>query len=184
MKDLVFLQIDHRLNERAGINLPVDTLHVRTGVLLHGSTAYATTNIIRIPITYTTSDITTNLAQHEIAHAARHSMDGSMAHFLYDVTRFGYTRRHSCNTKSNYGYAFSEGWAEFWAGACKRFSGYGSSKTDYRYERNVAQSLRRLRSACSSSDHRFISILKNNRGKIHSFWSFNNPYKKAYGCKI
>jgi len=169
---------------RAGINLPVGTLHVRTGVFLHGGTAYTTTNIIQIPKKYTPSQITTNLAQHEIAHAARHSMDGSMFHFLYDVARFLYTRHHSCDTKANHGYAFNEGWAEFWAGECTRFSGYGSSKTDYIYEGNVAQGLRRLKSVCSSSDARFISILRNNRWTIHSFSSFNNLHEDAYRCKI
>lgn len=55
-------------------------------------------------------------------------MDGDFAHFMYDVVRFWYMRNHNCGTKSNYGYAFNEGWAEFWANECHRT--YESNRTD------------------------------------------------------
>ena len=167
---------------RAGINLPVSTLHIRTGAIIHGGTAYALVSTIKIPNSYRLSQITDQLAKHEIAHIARHSMDGSLVHFLYDVVRFRYARRHTCGKKSNNGYAFNEGWAEYWARQCYR--SYGSSISDYRYEGNVAKALRRLKSVCLSSDSKFIAVLKYNRGKIHSFSSFNQKHKSRYGCSI
>ena len=167
---------------RAGINLPVSTLHIRTGAIIHGGTAYALVSTIKIPKSYRLSQITDQLAKHEIAHIARHSMDGKLGHFLYDAVRFWYARRHTCGTKSNNGYAFNEGWAEYWANQCH--GTYGSSMSDYRYEGNVAKALRRLKSVCSSSDSKFIAVLKYNRGSIHSFSSFNHKHKSRYGCSI
>jgi len=169
--------------QRAFVNIPGGTLHIRTGVLLHGGSAYAMTNIIRIPNSYSSSRITTRLARHELAHIVRHRCDGSSAHFGWDAIRFWYMRSHSCYTKSNNGYAFNEGWAEYWAGSC--FTGtYGSSLTDYRYEGNVAKALKRLKTICSSSDKRFTYILRKYPGKIHSFASFNNYHRMNYGCRI
>ena len=68
----------------------------------------------------------------------------------YDAARFWYMRNYHCGTKTNDGCAFNEGWAEFWAGECH--GTYGSKLTDYQCEGNVAKALRRLKSACKSSD--------------------------------
>ena len=58
-----------------------------------------------------------SVAQHEFAHSFRHQLDGDKAHFLYDSARFWYLRSHSgtsCDS-TNHGFAFNEGWAEYWA---------------------------------------------------------------------
>ena len=167
---------------RAGINLPVKVLHIQTGTALHGGAAYALINTIKIPNSYSLGRITDRMAKHELAHIARHSMDGNFAHFAYDASRFWYLRNHHCGTKSNDGYAFNEGWAEFWANDCHGI--YGSKLTDYQYEGNVAKALRRLKSACKSSDPRFIALLKSNKEKIHSFSSFNQKHQSRYMCSI
>ena len=167
---------------RAGINLPTKTLHIQTGAVLHGGAAYALINTIKIPNSYSLWQITDQLAKHEVAHIARHSMDGNFAHFSYDAARFWYLRNHHCGTKSNDGYAFNEGWAEFWANECH--GTYVSKLTDYHYEGNVAEALRRLKSACKSSDSQFIALLKSNKKKIHSFSSFNEKHQSKYGCSI
>ena len=104
--------------------------------------------------------------------------DGSFAHFLWDVIRFGYARKHSCHTKTNLGFAFNEGFAQFWSNDCKR-QYYGSSPTDYRYEGNVANALRRLQTSCRLTDRQMINVLKRNRKKIHSF----NDFKRRSGCR-
>lgn len=65
--------------------LPYTTLSVQTKTLIHGGTPYSTTNTVRIPRNY---PITYEMAQHEFAHTIRHSFDGSLAHFLYDVARY------------------------------------------------------------------------------------------------
>ena len=56
--------------------------------------------------------------------------DGSLTHFLADVKKYNYLQKHSCNKKTNYGFAFNEGWAHYCSGACKE----KKWKTDYRYE--------------------------------------------------
>ena len=56
--------------------------------------------------------------------------DGSLTHFLADVKKYNYLQKHSCNKKTNYGFAFNEGWAHYWSGACKE----KKWKTDYRYK--------------------------------------------------
>ena len=168
---------------KSGINLPINTLHIQTGAVLHGGAAYALINTIKIPNNYSLWQITDQLAKHEVAHIARHSMDGSFAHFSYDAARFWYLRNHHCGTKSNDGYAFNEGWAEFWANECH--GTYVSKLTDYHYEGNVAEALRRLKSACKSSDSQFIALLKSNKEKIHSFSSFNQKHQsRYYRCSI
>ena len=49
---------------------------------------------------------------------AGYSYDGSYGHFLVDAARYIYTRNHDCGKQTNNGFAFNEGWAEFWAGEC------------------------------------------------------------------
>lgn len=38
---------------RAGINLPIKTLHIQTGAVLHGGAAYALINTVKIPKRFT-----------------------------------------------------------------------------------------------------------------------------------
>jgi hypothetical protein len=66
--------------------LPYSTLYIRTNAIIHGGTAYATTDTIRIP--GKKSSITYRTAKHEFAHTIRHSFDSNFAHFLGDVVRY------------------------------------------------------------------------------------------------
>jgi hypothetical protein len=54
---------------------------------------------------------------HEFSHTVRQWFDakGDGAHWLGDVVSFSYTQFHSCDKVTNDGFAFNEGWAEFWA---------------------------------------------------------------------
>ena len=104
------------LYDRSGRKSPYDTLHVRSSVLIHGGTPYATTDVIRIP--RKTKSISYETAKHELAHRVRHSYDGNILHFGKDVIKYKYTQHHHCGKKTNQGFAFNEGWAEFWAGTC------------------------------------------------------------------
>ena len=104
--------------------------------------------------------------------------DGSLAHFLRDVVRFGYLRSHTCSTTSNLGYAFNEGFAEFWADECRYPSSFGSSPTDYTIEGNVANALRNLKRSCGLSDRQMVDVLRRNAQRIHSFQDF----QRLSGC--
>ena len=101
---------------RTGLIPPYRSLRIRTGVLLHGGTPYATNDVVRIP--RRTNGISFETAKHELAHTIRQSYDGSLGHFLFDVVRYKYMQQHYCSKRTNKGFAFNEGWAEFWAGSC------------------------------------------------------------------
>jgi len=56
---------------------------------------------------------------HEFGHALRHTVDGNQSHYLADAARWTYARGHTiCGSDPGYveveGFAFNEGWAEFW----------------------------------------------------------------------
>ncbi|CAH1794255.1 unnamed protein product [Owenia fusiformis] len=149
---------------RAGRPLPRSSVYVVTNALIHGGTPWAMTQRIRIPSGYS---LTGNTAKHELAHIARHTLDGSAAHFLVDVARYGYARNHNLYMSTNEGFAFNEGWAEYWAGDCSYTSGDG---TDMKIEGNVAAALCKL--AKCKGHPAMWKTLEANRGRIHSYNDF------------
>ena len=96
---------------------PYSTLKVKSKAIIHGGTPFATTNVIRIPKSW--DPISMSTARHEFAHTIRHSYDGRFSHFLRDVIRYRYAQHHNCNKKTNSGFAFNEGWAQYYAGDCR-----------------------------------------------------------------
>ena len=85
---------------------------------------------------------------HEFGHDIRHSLDGDLDEFLKDVVRYDYPQtHHQCNRPSGIddtsklGFAFNEGWAEFWARTPLTCD---DPPHDYRYEGNVAAALTAL----------------------------------------
>ena len=46
----------------------------------------------------------------------RHGLDGDFGHFLGDAATYNYAQSHNACDHTNLGFAFNEGWAEFWAG--------------------------------------------------------------------
>lgn len=125
------------------------------------------------PSNYPTVQGGHSVAQHEFAHTFRHAFDGDFFHFAYDAARFWYMQNHSDTTCSdtNSGFAFNEGWAEFWAGDVHAPC---SNATDYGNERNVAAALQALQNRCSLSRGRMVAILAAHPGAIHSFPEYNN----------
>ncbi len=118
---------------------------------------------------------------HEFAHSVRHSFDGNFFHFLIDAVRFGYPRTHSPCDKTNLGFAFNEGWAEFWAtdwGATPPAAPFcqGASTTDMEREGNVAAALFGLSQCRGVGRAGMAGVLQRNpagvTGRIHSFAEF------------
>lgn len=159
---------------RVRYRVPFD-LKISTEVLLHGGTAYALYDHIKLP---GGTNVGLSTAKHELAHTVRHRYDGNLGHFLYDAGRFFYTRNHYCSKKTNNGFAFNEGWAQFWAGSCTLGSATGPKDV----EGNVASALRALQTRCGSSDNRMWEVLRRNPGGIHYFTSFAHRHKLLYGC--
>lgn len=163
---------------RTDKHLPYDRLKVVTRAPIHGGTPYSTTDKIRIPSGYNFNLVT---AKHELAHTVRHSLDGSFAHFLHDVAKYVYTQKHTCGKYTNEGFAFNEGWAEFWAGSC--YGTYGNSPANYSYEGNVAKGLRALKGRCGTPDGGMVTVLEKNKGSIHSYDEFASAHHSLYGCQ-
>lgn len=124
---------------------------------------------------------------HEFGHSVRHSLDGDFGHFLIDVARFGYARNHDYCSKTNEGYAFNEGWAEFWAnnwGATPPNAPNCSplSTTDMTVEGNVAAALYNLSLCPSVGRAGMVKVLQQNKGKIHSFTEFRDALTHIFHC--
>lgn len=118
---------------------------------------------------------------HEFAHTVRHGLDGDFLHFGLDLARFNYLTQHSACKKTNRGFAFNEGWAEYWAGDYSPAPNCpGIPATDYAVEGNVAAGLAGLDRFCRGVDRpQMVAVLARNPGRIHSFEEFRN----ALGCR-
>lgn len=172
--------IDYRT--RTGIVPPV-AIEVDLDSVINGGSPYSTTDTIHVPTGYTNYNggnyLELSTCKHEFAHIIRHYYDGSYAHFLSDVTSYWYLRSHDCNDKTNYGFAFNEGWAEYWSNTCTSLTG-----TDYEIEGNVATALRKLQNKCLSTDYKMVNVLKTYPNSIHSFAEYNNKHYNLYACKL
>jgi hypothetical protein len=124
------------------------------------------------------------VTRHEFGHVIRHGFDGDLGHFLGDVVTFGYARNHEPCLHSNGGYAFNEGWAEFWAG-----DNYGAPDCgrpgDMETEGNVAAALTELMENCAGGKRKpLVETLQRNPGTIHSFSEFRDrlgcPFPKLF----
>jgi hypothetical protein len=125
---------------------------------------------------------------HEFGHAIRQSLDGSFGHFLYDAVRFWYARTHSPTdcAGSNRGFAFNEGWAEFWA------TDWGASpptapclqSNNSEQEGDVAAMLYSLSQCQDAGRAGMVKVLRANPGSIHSMPEFAAAFQAEFpACK-
>jgi hypothetical protein len=112
---------------------------------------------------------------HEFAHSVRHSFDGNTLHFLGDVARFGYARNHSACLVTNEGFAFNEGWAEYWANT-PNTCGDGSN---FQQEGNVATALTGLQN-CKDRPS-MVRVLRESPGAIHGYSEFRTRFFQIFG---
>jgi len=112
---------------------------------------------------------------HEFAHSVRHSFDGGTLHFLFDAARFGYVKNHELCLLSNEGFAFNEGWAEFWAHT-PQTCGDG---TNFSIEGNVAAALTGLEKCANRQT--MVRVLRENPEAIHSYAQFREKFFKIVG---
>lgn len=159
---------------RVGYRVPFE-LTVRTEYIVHGGTPYAYYKTIHLP---KSSNVALSTAKHELAHTVRHHFDGSFTHFIGDVAKFKYTQRHTCSSTTNNGFAFNEGWAEYWAGSCQ----FGNATGLFSVEQNVATALTSLQTRCGTSHTNMWNVLKSNPGAIHSFPEFQSHHNTLYSC--
>jgi hypothetical protein len=144
-------------------------------------TPFTTTDTTRWPSGYQTGssgdqDGGFSVNFHEFAHSVRHSFDGNFTHFLFDVGRFNYAQNHNLCSHTNNGFAFNEGWAEYWAGTLSTCT---SNTADYTYEGNVATALNRLQQC--SGRQTMVRVLRENPGSIHSMSEFQTKWNAIVG---
>jgi len=116
------------------------------------------------------------VARHEFGHAFRHAFDGDLGHFLGDVVTHNYLRHHSACDRTGLGFAFNEGWAEYWA---RDFAPApdcpGIAADDFEVEGNVGAALQALEERCARGNRRLmVDVLRANPGVIHSFQDFRD----------
>lgn len=143
---------------------------------------------------------------HEFGHRIRHGADGDANHFNGDLLLFRYARHHSAHDHTNLGFAFNEGWAQYF----KTLSSTGALHTARTWEMdnnagdemegNVTHKLWKLSMLCGGFNNGFKNMwtaLKAGTGKsidggpalaqsgIHSYVQFRKMLIKTFpnsGC--
>src|SRR5829696_2552973 len=121
-----------------------------------------------------------SITRHEFGHVIRHGFDGDFAHFLGDVLAHNYLQNHEPCNHTGPGFAFNEGWAEFWAEDFSPAPDCGRPG-DMETEGNVAAALQELMVNCAGGQRKpMVETLQRNPGTIHSFAEFRD----RLGCPI
>jgi hypothetical protein len=123
-------------------------------------------------------------SKHEFAHSIRHTLDGDDAEFYQDVMRFAYARlNHDGCYEMNHGFAFNEGWAEYWADSW--WPAPYCNKEIYNHENTeregvVAMALSQLSNCAGVGQAGMVSILRINPGTIHSLQEFYSAFQRTF----
>lgn len=121
-----------------------------------------------------------SITWHEYGHVLRAGFDGDLGHFLGDVVTHNYLQTHETCNHTGPGFAFNEGWAEYWAQDFAPAPDCGRPG-DMETEGNVAAALTDLANNCAEGQRKLmVEVLRNNPGTIHSFAEF----KTAMGCPL
>lgn len=122
---------------------------------------------------------------HEFAHTFRHAYDGDGLHFAEDALGFLYPQMHRDCKATNLGFAFNEGWAEYWAGEFPRENGNlqacEKDQSLLHYEGNVALSLLGLEQCSEYTRQDLVDTLAKSPGQIHSFDEFKARLEALHG---
>lgn len=160
---------------------PPDTTYSISADFPCCGTPFTTTDTTRWPSGYQTGlgsgdqDGGFSVNFHEFAHSVRHSFDGSFLHFLGDVAAFQYPQNHTACKLTNPGFAFNEGWAEYWAHTLQT-CGDG---TNFSQEGNVATALDGLEKCANRPT--MVRVLRENAGSIHSYDQFRAKFFAIVG---
>jgi hypothetical protein len=121
---------------------------------------------------------------HEFGHRLRHTADGGVVHFNNDATWYRYARHHKLDEDTNLGFAFNEGWANYFRHVMQ--PGFLDDPWNGQFKGNeveghVAVKLINLSKNCASNsfNHGFFEMwkaLKANPGEIHSFPEFYDAF--------
>lgn len=169
-------------SEQTGEDVPRNGGLVEIAVpALTAGVPYATVDTIHWPGGYTGW----SAIYHEFGHRLRHAADGGMAHFLFDVARFAYMKHHTPDMKTNLGFAFNEGWAEYHATlldqtAAQQLAAFADDDLGDDVEGRVAYKLYRLAQSCGGFAPMWQTLKD---ASIHSFAEFRDAFLARHpGC--
>jgi hypothetical protein len=126
-----------------------------------------------------------NAVYHEFGHRIRHARDGDFSHFLADVVKYSYMQHHSYDKKTNEGFAFNEGWAEYYStllnpNARATFEQWTERPGGDSTEGNVAAKLLRHANQCGGIKNMWAAL---SSASIHSYQEFRNALARLFpGC--
>lgn len=161
---------DYRATADPVAPLPYDDVAIQRWSAASAGTPFALLSTISWPTGYRGSGVRSEITVfHEFAHTVRHSFDGDFGHFLGDVVSFNYLRNHNTCDVTNEGFAFNEGWAEFWetrSSPLPRGRAFCNTPPRWDVEGDVAADLRQW-SRCVGYEN-MARILRDNPSAIHS----------------
>lgn len=135
---------------------------------------------------------------HEFGHTLRHSYDGDWNHFVNDASLYTYAREHGhCSPggpgyQANDGFAFNEGWAEYWS---EDTAPCDNAPTNTGIEGTVAHDLAVLAQQCpqvyggdatpvadrpARRREGMISVLRRGQNIIHSDGEFRHQFQLQF----
>ena len=129
---------------------------------------------------------------HEFGHRIRHGADGPYdPEFLVDVVRFMYLQQHSFDMNTNQGFAFNEGWAEYFSALLDPT--VSNELTTWRLkfgpnsgneiEGNVAYKLLKLHNS-GGGFREMWTVLHEAGGAIHSYAQFYAAWVKRHPAAL
>lgn len=148
-------------------------LAIEIPVVINFGTPYTTWDTIHWPGVY----MKYGGIDHEFGHRLRHAIDGNVSHFNGDAVLYQYPRSHTFDEDTNLGFAFNEGWANYFRHEMQPNYLAGTWKGKYKgneVEGDVAYKLIAL-SKCGGFKAMW-GTLKANPGTIHSFPEFKDAF--------
>jgi hypothetical protein len=119
---------------------------------------------------------------HEFGHTIRQSEDGDYNHFINDVVTYRYGHGHDFCHRDNQGFAFNEGWAEYWSKQPQfpRLSSCHASSYEMDVEGVVATDLDFLEKCTHVGRKGMFSVLQEGSNIVHSDADFRNRFRQRF----
>lgn len=115
---------------------------------------------------------------HEFGHTIRHSVDGDVSHWINDAAQYNYARTHNFCDVTNNGFAFNEGWAEYWSKE-PQFAG-GCPGSGMGIEGLVAGDLAFLEQCTGVGRKGMFAVLQQGQNIVHSDLDFRNRFRQRF----
>jgi hypothetical protein len=123
---------------------------------------------------------------HEFGHCQRQTVDGNLTHFLDDSINYVYARKHDyCGGPTGYhenqGFAFNEGWADYWSGEPRLVLACPNDTANPNIEGTVSLDLEMMSLCPGVGRHGMFQVLLSaGTWAIHSDADFRRHYQQNF----